>query len=94
MQGFIPAHRTESVLPSAVLAMMAKAKALQVQGRQIAYLVQGEPDFATPRHIQEAASTAIAKGFTHYPPSDGYPELREAIAEKLFKENALRRSQR
>ena len=84
---FTSASRTQAVLPSAVLEMMAKAKALEKQGHTIAYLVQGEPDFDTPKHIQEAATEAMAQGYTHYPPSDGYLELREAIAEKLARDN-------
>jgi len=49
----------------------------------------GEPDFDTPDHIKEAAVQAIREGKTHYTPGDGIPELREAIADKLQKENGL-----
>lgn len=87
---FTPAFRTLAVLPSAVLEMMAKAKTLEKQGRDISYLVQGEPDVDTPKHIQEAASEAMAQGYTHYPPSNGYPELLEAVAEKLARDNRVR----
>jgi aminotransferase len=55
----------------------------------VVHLEQGEPDFPTPKHILEAAVEAIKKGFTHYTEVDGTPELRQAIAEKLGKENDI-----
>ncbi len=55
----------------------------------IIHLEQGEPDFTTPRHILNAAIAAAEKGFTHYTEVDGTLELREAIAEKLEKENGI-----
>ncbi|MGC9222322.1 MAG: pyridoxal phosphate-dependent aminotransferase [Terracidiphilus sp.] len=60
--------------------VLSKAKALERQGRSIVHLEIGEPDFATPRHIVEAAVDALRGGWTHYGPSAGLPELREAIA--------------
>ena len=59
---------------------LAKAKALERQGRDIIHLEIGEPDFETPSHIREAAKAALDKGFTHYGPSPGLPEARECIA--------------
>ncbi len=55
----------------------------------VVHLEQGEPDFTTPRHILNAAVEAIKKGFTHYTEIDGTLELRQAIAEKLEKENGI-----
>jgi aspartate/methionine/tyrosine aminotransferase len=52
-------------------------------------LEQGEPDFDTPSHIKNAAIKAIKRGLTKYSPIAGLPELREAIAEKLRKENGI-----
>jgi aspartate aminotransferase len=61
--------------------VLSKAKALERQGKNIVHLEIGEPDFATPKHIVEAAVDALREGWTHYGPSAGLPELREAIAE-------------
>ncbi len=60
--------------------VLARAKALERQGREIIHLEIGEPDFDTPAHIKEAAKRALDAGATHYGPSAGLPELREAIA--------------
>ena len=61
-------------------AVLAKAKALEAQGRDIIHLEIGEPDFDTPEHIVEAGCRALREGHTHYTPTAGIPELREAIA--------------
>jgi len=60
--------------------VLARAKALEAQGRDIIHLEIGEPDFDTPAHIVEAAITALRDGYTHYTPSAGIPALRRAIA--------------
>ena len=60
--------------------VLAKARALEAQGKEIIHLEIGEPDFDTPRHIVEAGMQALSDGFTHYGPTAGLPELREAIA--------------
>jgi aspartate aminotransferase len=75
---------------SATLAMAAKARELKAQGIEVISLSLGEPDFLTPDHIREAGEQAIREGkwFT-YPPVAGYPDLREAIAQKLVKENNI-----
>jgi len=69
--------------------MIRRARALEAQGREVAYLVQGEPDFETPQHIRDAAYAAMNRGYTHYPPAEGYPELRQAVAAKLERENGV-----
>ena len=61
--------------------VLARAKALEAQGRDIIHLEIGEPDFDTAPHIVEAACRALRSGATHYTPAPGIPELREAIAE-------------
>lgn len=61
--------------------VLVKARALEAKGRDIVHLEIGEPDFDTPGNIIEAASDALHKGFTHYGPSAGMPQLREAIAQ-------------
>jgi aspartate/methionine/tyrosine aminotransferase len=61
--------------------VLVKAKALEAQGRDIVHLEIGEPDFDTPRNIVDAGCDALRGGFTHYGPSAGLMELREAIAQ-------------
>lgn len=63
--------------------VLARARALEAQGRRIVHLEIGEPDFDTPAHIIEAACKALRSGATHYTPSAGITELRRAIAESL-----------
>ena len=60
--------------------VLAKARALEAQGREIVHLEIGEPDFDTPKHIVDAGIRALQEGYTHYGPTPGLPELREAIA--------------
>src|SRR5205809_5513387 len=60
--------------------VLVKARALEAKGRDIVHLEIGEPDFDTPANIIAAAADALHKGFTHYGPSAGLPELRETIA--------------
>lgn len=80
---FRAAQRTEAVRPSDVLEMMAVARRMQQGGTDVAYLVQGEPDFDTPRHVKDAAYQALLDGYTHYPPPEGYPDLRRAITARM-----------
>ena len=61
--------------------VLARAKALEAQGKEIIHLEIGEPDFTTPAYIIEAARKALADGYTHYTPAPGIAELRAAIAE-------------
>src|SRR5215217_2489901 len=61
-------------------SVLAKAKALEAEGREIIHLEIGEPDFDTPAHVVEAGCNALRDGHTHYTPTAGIPELREAIA--------------
>jgi len=63
--------------------VLAKARALEAKGKDIVHLEIGEPDFDTPANIVEAAVDALHKGFTHYGPSAGLPELRKAIADEV-----------
>lgn len=60
--------------------VLVRARQLEAQGRSIVHLEIGEPDFDTPLHIRQAAKAAIDEGWTHYGPTQGLPELREAIA--------------
>jgi aspartate aminotransferase len=65
--------------------VLAKAKALEAQGREIIHLEIGEPDFDTPANIIDAAVAALRGGHTHYTPANGIPPLRTAIAEEVSK---------
>ena len=60
--------------------VLVRARALEAQGRSVVHLEIGEPDFPTPAHIIEAAKKALDEGWTHYGPTQGLPDLREAIA--------------
>ena|ERR671923_172444 len=60
--------------------VLARARALEAEGRKVIHLEIGEPDFDTPSHITEAAERALRDGFTHYSPAAGIPELKEAVA--------------
>ncbi|HDN79463.1 MAG: pyridoxal phosphate-dependent aminotransferase [Chloroflexi bacterium] len=65
--------------------VLAKARALEAQGRDIIHLEIGEPDFDTPRNIIDAAIKALNDGYTHYTPSAGFIQLRQTIAEYISK---------
>lgn len=69
--------------------VLAKAKALEAQGRDIIHLEIGEPDFDTPSNIVEAGVQALRGGYTHYGPSPGLPELRQAIAAEVSRTRAI-----
>lgn len=74
---------------SATLAMSQKSAELKAQGIDIINLSVGEPDFNTPDHIKAAARRAIDENYSRYSPVAGYPALRNAIVDKLKKENGL-----
>ena len=69
--------------------VLVKARALEATGRDVVHLEIGEPDFDTPRHIIEAAKEALDQGYTHYGPSAGLPELREAIAQDVGRQRGI-----
>ena len=72
--------------------VLARARALEAEGRAIIHLEIGEPDFDTPEHIREAAKEALDRGETHYVPAPGIPALREAVAAFLERTGRLRTS--
>ena len=78
-----------SLSESETLVMSQKSAELKAQGVDVINLSVGEPDFATPNHIKEAAKQAIDNNFSFYSPVTGFPDLRKAICEKLKKENNL-----
>jgi aspartate/methionine/tyrosine aminotransferase len=69
--------------------VLARARALEAQGRNVVHLEIGEPDFDTPSNITEAAIAALKSGATHYGPSPGLPDLRQAIAEDSTKRRGV-----
>jgi aspartate/methionine/tyrosine aminotransferase len=69
--------------------VLARARALEAQGREVIHLEIGEPDFATPGHIVEAGAAALRDGHTHYCPAPGLPVLREACAAHLSRHRGL-----
>jgi aspartate/methionine/tyrosine aminotransferase len=69
--------------------VLVRARALEAQGRDIVHLEIGEPDFATPSHIVEAAKLALDEGWTHYGPTQGQPELREVIAAEVSRTRGI-----
>jgi aspartate aminotransferase len=71
------------------IEMAKKARALAAQGVDVISLSFGEPDFQTPQYIKEAAKQAIDEGFTFYTPVPGIPQLRQAICDKLKRDNQL-----
>ena len=79
-------ERAKRINPSATLTISAKAKAMKAKGVPVLNFSAGEPDFDTPKAIKEAASKALAEGFTKYTPAGGIPELKEAIVAKYEKE--------
>jgi len=70
--------------------VLAKAKALEKQGKDVVHLEIGEPDFDTPKNIKDVAIKALNSGYTHYGPSAGIPELREAIAQYVSKTRGIK----
>ncbi len=87
--GSIFAKRMETLGTETAFEVLAKAKALEKQGKDVVHLEIGEPDFDTPKNIKEAAIKAINSGYTHYGPSAGVPELREAIAQYISKTRGI-----
>ena len=81
--------RLQRLAPSATLAMSQKSSEMKAQGIDVINMSVGEPDFNTPDHIKQAAKLAIDENYSRYSPVPGYPDLRQAIARKLERENQL-----
>src|SRR3954463_2155497 len=77
------AERMSRLGTETAFEVLNKARALERQGKKIIHLEIGEPDFDTPSNVVEAAVSALHKGWTHYGPSAGLPDLRQAIAEEV-----------
>ncbi|MDI3535390.1 MAG: aspartate aminotransferase [Thermosediminibacterales bacterium] len=82
-------ERAMGISPSLTLAITAKAKEMKKRGLNVIGFGAGEPDFDTPEHVKKTAIKSIEEGFTKYTPASGIVELKEAICNKLKKENNL-----
>jgi aspartate aminotransferase len=79
-----------ALAPSMTVAIDTRAKELQAAGQDVVGLGAGEPDFDTPEHIKEAAIASLRQGKTKYTSPTGIPELKQAIADKLLRENGVK----
>ena len=81
--------RLNRLAPSATLAMSQRSSELKAQGVDVINMSVGEPDFNTPGHIKAAAIRAVEENYSRYSPVPGYPALKQAIVQKLKRENGL-----
>ncbi len=86
MTGYKVPKRIENVHPEAAFAVLSIARRVEASGRKVVHLEIGDAGFDTPQHIKEAAIEALKRGETHYTPTTGIRELREAIAESVKKD--------
>ena len=82
------AERAKKIRPFYVMELLEKAKEMEARGEEIVHMEVGEPDFATPELVKEAAVKAIRENRTFYTQSLGLPALREKIAEHYLKKEA------
>ncbi len=83
------ADRMNRILIETAFEVLVKARALEAQGKNIVHLEIGEPDFASPAHVLAAGKRALDEGWTHYGPTQGYPELRDSIARHVSKTRGI-----
>src|SRR5204863_9902786 len=84
------AERMSRIGTESAYEVLARARALEKQGKNIVHLEIGEPDFPTPAHIVEAGKRALDDGWTKYGPTAGLPDLREAIASEMWRTRHIR----
>lgn len=84
------AERMERIAPFHVMALLARARELEAQGRDIVHLEIGEPDFVTPEPILKAGQQALVDGRTFYTPASGLPQLRQAVADYYWQRFAVK----
>lgn len=84
-----PAPRAALLRPTAINTILAEVRQVRAEGTPVVSLMRGEPDFPTPSHIGEAAIHALSSGRTTYPDNRGEPGLRDAVALKVKRDNAL-----
>jgi len=78
-------ERSEALAGQEMFQILQRAQDLQREGRSILHFELGDPDFDTPPHITESLVNAVSKGFTHYSPSTGLPELKEAAINAMMR---------
>jgi len=78
-----PASRVDALQLEGAFSVLQKARALEAQGKHIIHMEIGEPDFDTPKHVVEAGKAALDAGWTHYGPTLGYEDFRQAIASHI-----------
>src|ERR1700740_2931798 len=83
------AERMSRIGVESAFDVLVRARALEKQGRSVIHLEIGEPDFPTPAHIVEAGQRALHEGWPKYGPSQGFPELREAIAAYISRTRSI-----
>src|SRR5512139_1693705 len=84
------AERMDRILTESAFEVLVRAREIERQGRTVVHLEIGQPDFPTSRHVVEAAKQALDEGWTSYGPTQGYPELREAIADYINRTRGVR----
>ena len=84
------AERLNRLGTESAFEVLARAKALEAQGKEIIHLEIGEPDFDTPPHVIEAAVKALKDGFTHYTPAAGLPQVRQTIAQHVSQTRGIK----
>jgi len=84
------AERMKRLGTETAFEVLARARQLEAEGRDMVHLEIGEPDFDTPRYICDAAIQAINDGYTHYNPAAGYPEIRKIISEEISKTRGIK----
>jgi aspartate/methionine/tyrosine aminotransferase len=84
------ADRMSRIGTESAFDVLVRARALEAQGKNVIHLEIGEPDFPTPAHVVSAAKQALDEGWTHYGPTQGLPELREAIAAHISRTRGIR----
>lgn len=83
------AERMSRIMVEGAFEVLSKARALEAQGRSVIHLEIGEPDFDTPPHVVQAGKQALDEGWTHYGPTPGYPEFRQAIADYVSRTRSI-----
>src|ERR1044071_6659227 len=84
------AQRMSRLGTESAFEVLARARALEAQGRNVVHLEIGEPDFDTPQNVVAAGVKALQSGWTHYGPAAGLPELRNAIADEIQRTRGFR----
>src|SRR5919112_2016300 len=83
------AERMTRIGIESAFEVLQRARALEAQGKHIIHLEIGQPDFPTPQHIKDAATRALAEGWTGYGPTPGFPDFREAIADYICRTRGI-----